>query len=133
MATVLANPAEMIERGAPRVIHSEDELAEYTAVLEKLTLVDHPSPSEIEAIELLSLLIEKFEDEHYALPAATPVEMVRFLLDQHGLRQRDIASIFGGESQVSMFLSGQRKLSVHQIQGLSSRFGVAADVFIRAA
>jgi HTH-type transcriptional regulator/antitoxin HigA len=136
MATVLANPAEMaemIEHGAPHIIHSEEELVGYTAVLEKLTSIDRPSDSEIAVIELLSLLIEKYEDEHYPVPTATPVEVVRFLLDQHGLKQRDVADLFGGEPQVSMFLSGHRKLTIPQIQALSERFHVGTDVFLRVA
>jgi HTH-type transcriptional regulator/antitoxin HigA len=133
MATVLANPAEMIEHGAPHVIHSEEELVGYTAELERLTSIENPSASEIDAIELLSFLIEKYEDEHYPVPVATPMEVVRFLLDQNNLKQRDISDLFGGESGVSMFLSGQRKLTIPQIQGLSARFHVTTDVFLRVA
>jgi HTH-type transcriptional regulator / antitoxin HigA len=133
MATVLANPAEMIEHGAPHVIHSEEELVGYTAELERLTSIASPSASEIDAIELLSFLIEKYEDEHYPVPVATPTQVVRFLLDQHNLKQRDIAGLFGGESQVSMFLSGQRKLTIPQIRALSERFHVTTDVFLRVA
>jgi len=121
----------MIERGAPRVIHSETELAQYTSVLETLVGIEHPSPSELEAIDLLTLLITSYEDERYPLPEATPVEVVRFLLDQHSLRQRDLVAEFGTESAVSMFLSGQRDLTLQQIEGLCRRFRLSADVFLR--
>ena len=130
MATILANPAEMIEKGAPHIIHSEEQLVQYTDALEKLTSLEHPSPSEAEAIDLLTLLITSYEEEHYPIPKASAVEVVRFLLDQHNLKQRDLAGIFGGEPQVSMFLSGQRRLTIQQIQGLSERFHVSADVFL---
>jgi HTH-type transcriptional regulator/antitoxin HigA len=55
MATVLANPAEMIERGAPHVIHTDEELEVYTKALFSLTSIDHPNAAQAEAIELLAL------------------------------------------------------------------------------
>jgi mRNA interferase HigB len=61
---VLANPAKMIAEGAPHVIHHDEELEAYTEALFKLTALPKPSPSEMEAIELLSLLVERHEDEH---------------------------------------------------------------------
>ncbi len=131
MATILANPAEMIAKGAPRIIHNDEELAQYTAVLEKLDSLEKPSPEEIDAIELLTLLITRYEDEHYPLPKSTPERVVRYLMEQQGLKQRDLVPEFGTESAVSMFLSGQRELSLNQIVGLCERFHVSADVFIK--
>jgi HTH-type transcriptional regulator / antitoxin HigA len=131
MATILANPAEMIAKGAPRVIHNNEELAQYTAVLERLDSLENPSPEEIDAIELLTLLITCYEDEHFPLPKSTPERVVRYLMEQQGWKQRDLVPEFGTESAVSMFLSGQRELSLNQILGLCERFHLSADVFIR--
>jgi HTH-type transcriptional regulator/antitoxin HigA len=133
MSTLLANPAKMIARGAPRVIHNEDELEAYTAALFDLTALEHPSLSELEAIELLTLLIERYEQEHYAIPAADPVSVVRLLIEKQDLTQRDLIPQFGSESAVSMFLSGKRKLTLEQVRRLSARFTLPADVFIAEA
>ena len=89
MSTVLANPAEMIAQGAPRVIHNDAELEAYTNALFQLTALDNPSPAEAEAIELLTLLVERYEQAHYPIPAADPVSVLRFLIEQQGLTQRD--------------------------------------------
>ncbi len=132
MATVLANPAEMIERGAPHLIHSEEQLAAYTKALYQLTSEPHPTAAQMEAIELLTLLIERYEEEHYPLPNASPAEVLRFLLDRHGLRQRDIATDLGGESVVSEVLAGKRKLNAAHIEQLSKRFSVSPAVFFPA-
>jgi HTH-type transcriptional regulator/antitoxin HigA len=83
----------------------------------------------LEAIELLTLLIERYEEEHFAIPQASPVEVLRFLLEQHGLKQRDLATELGGESVVSEVLSGKRKLNAAQIGQLSRRFHVSPAVF----
>ena len=131
MATVLADPAKMIAKGAPHVIHNEKELELYTNALFQLTAIEDPSRTEAEAIELLTLLVERYEQEHYAIPSADAVSVVRFLIERQGLAQRDLIPQFGSESAVSMFLAGHRKLTLEQVRKLSSRFKLPADVFIR--
>jgi len=129
MSTVLANPAEMMKQGAPRLIHNEAELAEYTQALFELTAKPDPTPDEEEAIELISLLIDRYETEHYPLPEAEPADVLRFLLEQNGLSQRDIAPELGSESTVSLVLSGKRQLNRDHIARLSRRFNVSPAVF----
>ena len=129
MSTVLANPAEMIRQGAPHLIHSDEELTEYTEALFDLTAKAAPSPEEEEAIELLTLLIERYETERYPVPDADPIDVLRFLLDQNGLSQRDIAEELGSESTVSLILSGRRLLNRDHITRLSQRFHVSPAVF----
>jgi len=129
MATVLANPARMIERGAPHVIHSEEQLAAYTKALYQLTAEPRPTVAQVKAIELLTLLIERYEQEHYTVPKASSADVLRFLIEQHGLRQRDLARELGGESVVSEMLSGKRKLNAVHIEQLSKRFHVSPAVF----
>jgi len=130
MSTVLANPAEMIAQGAPRIIHNDRELEAYTDALFHLTSLEKPGSSEEEAIELLTLLVERYEREHYPIPAADPVAVVRFLIEQQHLTQRDLIPQFGSESAVSMFLAGHRRLTLAQVRKLSARFDLPADVFL---
>jgi HTH-type transcriptional regulator / antitoxin HigA len=80
---------------------------------------------------VLTLLVEGYAQAHYAIPEADAVSVVRFLIEQQGLTQRDLTPEFGSESAVSMFLAGQRKLTLGQVRKLSSRFKLPADVFIR--
>ena len=120
----------MIAKGAPRVIHNDKELEAYTDALFKLTALENPSPSEMDAIELLSLLVERYEDERWPITEVDPISLVRYWIEKGNLRQRDLIPEFGTESAVSMFLSGQRNLTVEQIQKLSARFKLTADVFI---
>jgi HTH-type transcriptional regulator/antitoxin HigA len=129
MSTALANPTAMIRQGAPHLIHSDEELAKYTEALFKLTANSDPRPEEKEAIELLTLLIERYEAERYPVPDADPIDVLRFLLDQNGLSQRDIAAELGSESTVSLVLSGKRRLNRDHIARLSQRFRVSPSVF----
>jgi len=133
MASVLANPAEMIERGAPHLIHNEEQLEAYTKALYGLTQLPHRTPFQAEAIELLTVLIERYEEEHFPIPNASPADVLKFLLESHELKQRDIAYELGGESVVSEVLSGKRKLNASHIELLSKRFHVSPAVFFPSA
>ena len=130
MTTVLADPAKMITKGAPHVIHNDEELEAYTKALFRLTALENPTRAEQEAIELLTLLIERYEETSYPIPKVDAVSVVRFLLEHQGLTQRDLVPEFGSESAVSMFLAGQRKLTLEQVRKLSKRFKLPADVFV---
>lgn len=79
---------------------------------------------------LLTFLVERYEREHYPIPMADSVEVVRFLIEQQHLTQRDLIPQFGSESAVSMFLAGQRKLTLTRVRKLSARFKLPADIFI---
>jgi HTH-type transcriptional regulator / antitoxin HigA len=132
MKKILANPVEMIERGAPRLIRSDKELERYTEALFELTALAKPTVAEIEAIELLSLLVETYEAERFRIAASSPIEVLKFLMDQNGLQQRDLVSELGSESNVSLILSGKRNLTLAHVQRLGRRFGVPGSVFLES-
>jgi len=119
----------MIERGAPHLIESEEQLEAYTKALYRLTAEPRATRAQVKAIELLTLLIERYEEEHYTVPKASPADVLRFLIERHGLRQRDLGGELGGESVVSEVLSGKRKLNTSHIEQLSRRFHVSPAVF----
>jgi len=112
-------------------LNHDEELEAYTDALFQLTALEKPSRSEREAIELLTLLIERYEETHYPIPPADAVSVVRLLLEQQDLTQRDLIPEFGSESGVSMFLTKRRKLTLQQVRKLSARFKLPADVFIQ--
>jgi len=130
MRAILENPVEMIKQGAPRIIRSDKELERYTDVLFELTSLTKPTVAEIETINLLSLLVEKYESERFPLQASSPIEVLKFLMEQNGLQQRDLTDELGSESNVSLILSGKRNLTVSHVQRLGRRFGIPASVFL---
>jgi HTH-type transcriptional regulator/antitoxin HigA len=74
-------------------------------------------------------LIEAYEEEHHSIPDASPVEVLRALMEAHNLRQKDLAPIFGSESIVSEILHKKRGLNRTHIERLSQRFHVSPAVF----
>lgn len=119
----------MIQKGAPRLIRNDEELAECTAELFALTGKEKTTPEEDAAIELLTLLIEHYEAERFPVPKADPATVLRFLMTSRGLSQKDLTREFGVESTVSLVLSGKRRLNVNHIAKLSKRFKVSPAVF----
>ena len=83
-----------------------------------------------EEMELLSLLIEKYEQEHYPIEAPNPIEAIKFRMDQMNLKQSDIAPLFGGKTRVSEVLNGKRPLSLKMITLLNRYLGIPLESLV---
>jgi len=86
-----------------------------------------PDSPEGEEVELLSLLVEKYEQEHHQLGAPDPIEAIRFRMEQMDLKQVDIAPLFGGKTRVSEVLHGRRALSLKMIILLNRYLGIPLE------
>jgi HTH-type transcriptional regulator/antitoxin HigA len=132
MSTLAVSPeyGALLRKMAPRVICTEKENEAYTEILYGLHRRSKTlTPAEKELAELLTLLVEDFEERRYQLPRAKPLEVLRFLMDQHGLNQKDLMDVFGAPSIVSEVLSAKRELNKHHIKRLSERFHVSPELF----
>ena len=118
-----------LEVGSPTLITSERQHEEYLSVLDKLASKENPTREEEKYAEVLMTLIEVYEDSHYSIPDASPVEVLRALIDANDLRQKDLVPIFGTESIVSEVLHGKRDLNKSHIEKLSKRFRVSPAAF----
>jgi len=122
--------AALLAKIPPRVIRTEEQNEGYIAALYELEKNRRKwTAAEAELADLLTLLIEDFEAKHYQLPKSTPLEMIEFLMDQHGLKQKDLADVFGTPSIVSEVMNGKRELNKEQIRRLSDRFAVSPELF----
>ena len=95
----------------------------------KIKFCTQPGAESTGFAELLTLLIEDFEERQYQLPRAKPLDAVRFLMDQHGMKQKDLVDVFGTPSIVSEVLSGKRALNKDHIKRLSERFHASPEIF----
>ena len=118
-----------LEVGSPTPITSERQHEQYLAVLDKLASKDSPSSEEEKYAEVLMTLIEAYEEEHHAISDASPLEVLRTLMDANGLRQKDLVPIFGSESIVSEVLHKKRDLNKAHIEKLSKRFRISPAAF----
>lgn len=81
-------------------------------------------------LDVVGQFVEEYESAHHEIPDASPHDVLRFLVDQHGLKQSDLASEIGGQSVVSDILNGHRSINARQAKALGMRFGVSAAVFL---
>ena len=120
----------LLAKVPPRVIRSDEQNEAY---IEALYEMEHRkgkrSKEERELADLLTLLIEDYEEKHYELPKASPLEVIAFLMDQHGLKQKDLVDVFGTPSIVSEVMRGKRELNKEHIRRLSGRFNVSPEMF----
>jgi HTH-type transcriptional regulator / antitoxin HigA len=134
----MVSSAEMVDEQAyrqlvgetlPHVIHTERENQRYIARLEALHDRGNLTREEEQLAELLTLLIEDFENKHYQLKPASPVEIVRELMAANNLKQADLIEDFGSVSVVSEVLNGKRDFAKAHIERLCRRFNVSPELF----
>lgn len=116
----------------PHVLRDDAEydaaVAEIDAILDRDAA---PRTPEHDRLELLTVLVRAYDDEHYPMrDTATPREVIEFLLEQRGMARADLAPILGGRSRVSEFFAGKRRLSIPQIQRLRAVLNVPADLLV---
>lgn len=114
---------------APQPISSSAQNEHYIEALYNLERRGRLSAAEEKYAALLTVLIEAYEEEHYPIRAASPVEVLTELMAANNLKQKDLAPQLGSESIVSEVLSGKRELNKQHIARLSERFKVSPAVF----
>jgi HTH-type transcriptional regulator/antitoxin HigA len=87
------------------------------------------SAAERRMAELLTLLIEDFEERHYALQSSSPIDVLNELMLANNLKQKNLLDVFGTPSIASEVLSGKRRLNAEHIRKLSRRFKVSPEIF----
>ena len=121
-----------LQREVP--LHPIRTQAEYEAAVASMNrLLDLGAADEnhplANLVATMGELIGDYDDAHYPIPEVTGVEMLKFLMEQHGLKQGDFPEI-GTQGVVSEIISGKRDLNVRHVKKLKLRFGVSADAFV---
>jgi HTH-type transcriptional regulator / antitoxin HigA len=101
-----------------------------TALLLKLDERQDLSPEEEAVAEILTVLIEDYENKHYPLPSVSPDESLQALMDDRGLKHKDIWPILGNKGAATEILSGRRSISKAQAKRLAEYFHVPVDLFL---
>ncbi len=112
-----------------KVIKSEDD---YQLALKRLEVIfDSPADSpEGDEAEVLSILIEKFEDEHYPIGPPDPIEAIKFRMEQMDMSNSDLAEIIGYKSRVSEIFSRKRKLTLQMIRKLHDKLKIPYETLL---
>lgn len=100
-----------------RPIRTDVDLQQALARLEQLWAAPAGTP-EADELEILTILVERYEDLRYPMPASDPIEAIKFRMEQQGLTPRDLEPYIGPSGRVSEVLSGKRGLSIRMIKRL---------------
>lgn len=120
---------ELLQKFPPRPIKSEADLLLVQEVVDALLDSGEMTPEKQDYINVLGILIHEYEEKHIPIPDLSGVELLKVLINESGLRQKDLIPVFKTESIVSAILNGQRKFTVEHIEKLSEFFNVSPSVF----
>jgi HTH-type transcriptional regulator / antitoxin HigA len=122
---------KLLARVRPTVIRTEEENERVLALVERLMAKGEDlTPEEGELLRLLGKLIADFEEKFYHLDEAQPHEVLKELMDARGLKQTDLAQLFGSKGRASEVINGKRAISKAQAKALADLLHVSAELFI---
>ena len=113
-------------------IRNDADLERAFARMDTLWSAEEGTP-EADELEILSILIERYEDEHYPIGLSDPIEAIKFRMEQQGLTQRDLEPFIGGSGRVSEVLNRKRGLSLSMIRRLHEGLRIPYDSLMNEA
>ncbi len=113
-----------------KLIENDSELDRALQRIEELWGTQSGTP-EGDELDVLMLLVEKYEEENHAMPAPDPVEAIKFLMEQNGLSRRDLEPYIGASGRVSEILNNKRKLTLPMIRRLHDDLKIPYESLIR--
>lgn len=115
-------------------IHLIKTEADYNQALERLEILfdAKKGTEEGDELELLGMLIDQYENEHFPIDLPDPIEAIKFRMEQMGYTQNDLAKIIGFKSRASEILNRKRKLSLEMIRQLHTSLNIPTEVLIQA-
>ena len=107
--------------------------ADYDKALVRMEKIfDAPADTkEGDEAEILSLLIEQYEQKHYPIGAPDPIEAIKVRMEDMNMKQADLIGVIGGKSRVSEVLHKRRKLTVEMVRNLTTKLRLSADILIQ--
>jgi HTH-type transcriptional regulator/antitoxin HigA len=111
-------------------IKSEEDYQQALRRLEEL-FIAKPDTIEGDELEILGILIENYEEEHFPVDSPDPIEALKFRMEQMGMDQQDLTRIIGSKSRTSDLLNRKRPLSIQQIRRLHDALHIPADVLLK--
>jgi HTH-type transcriptional regulator / antitoxin HigA len=111
-------------------IRTENDYEDALAEIERL-FDAKPGTIEADRLEILTTLVEAYENQHYAIPLPDPVEAIKYYLESRGLTRRDLEIYMGSRARVSEILNRKRPLSLEMIRRLHAGLGMPAEILIQ--
>jgi HTH-type transcriptional regulator / antitoxin HigA len=101
------------------------------AIIRLEQIFDAPvNSTEGDEAEILSLLIEHYENQHYSIEAPDPVEAIKIRMEEMNLKQKDLIGVIGGKSRVSEILNKKKRLTLEMIRNLATKLNLSASILV---
>jgi HTH-type transcriptional regulator/antitoxin HigA len=123
----------LVKMHVPRPISDDVGLQNTAEFVNRLAVLDNPTKDQSDYLSLLATIIEEYENEHHQIDLAglTPLDVVKHLVAESGMKAADLGRLLGNLSLGSAILRGERDLSKASIAALCKHFKVSADLFLR--
>jgi HTH-type transcriptional regulator/antitoxin HigA len=119
----------LLVKALPKAIATGEELERFAEIMESLDMAERELTREERALQSLLARLVQYYDDRIELPAVSPLEMLKFLIEQQDLKQADLLSIFGSRSVASAVPSGKRELSKAHIRKFAAFFQASPELF----
>ncbi len=116
-------------RAKLKPIKTKEQYNSYLKIIDNLVDCAEDSPEE-EVLGLVSILVESYETEHYPIEAPNPIEAIKQMIEEKGLKRKDLAIYFGSSSRVSEVLNGKRQLTFEMAKKIRQGLGISAEVLL---
>jgi HTH-type transcriptional regulator / antitoxin HigA len=123
---------QLVAEVTPKVIETEDEYEQFLAVAERLTFKQVQTPEESALYDLVTMLVETYEAQHYPIDRSSPVDVLEHIIESSGIDATDLAEIFGSGEALDRVLTGRELISHSQADALARRFKLSPGIFLNA-
>ena len=107
-------------------IKNEEDYSQTLSYIESL-MDAKPNTPQMDELEVLTTLVEAYEEQHYKIDVPDPIEAIKFRMEQEGLKQKDLVTIVGSKSRVSEILNRKRKLTIEMIRNLHKQLHIPVE------
>jgi HTH-type transcriptional regulator / antitoxin HigA len=122
--------SQLVAEVTPKVIETEDEYEQFLAVAERLTFKQEQTPEESALYDLVTMLVETYEAQHYEIEESSPVEVLEHIIESSGIDVDDLVDIFGSEETLDRVLAGRELITTSQAKALAARFKLSPQIFL---
>jgi HTH-type transcriptional regulator / antitoxin HigA len=122
--------SQLVAEVTPKVIETEEEYEQFLAVAERLTFKLNQTPEESALYDLVAMLVESYEAQHYSIDESSPVELLLYIIESSEIDPSELLSIFGSNEALNKVLAGLQPIDLKQSQTLGKKFNLPSKVFL---
>lgn len=116
-------------RAEIKPIKTNEQYRDYLKIIDKLIDCEDDSPEE-QVLELISILVESYETEHFPIEPPNPIDAIKLRLEEKELKGKDLAQYFGSSSRVSEILNSKRQMTIEMARKIRAGLGISAEVLL---